>query len=60
MHKYPTNLSDKQLQAEKICLLPQKLKKISVALCFDCILYMLKPGAQWKMPHKYFAPWQNH
>lgn len=60
MHKYPTNLTDKQWQSYKKYAGPQrKIQKIFSALCFDGILYIVKTGVQWRMLPSDFAPWQT-
>ena len=50
MHKYPTNLTDKQQQV---------IKNIRCALFFDGILYIVKTNGQWRIPPSDFAPWQT-
>ena len=51
MHKYPTNLTDKQWQVIKNMLDPkERFRKYSLRSVFDGILYIVKTGVQWRMP----------
>ena len=59
MHKYPINLTDKQWQVIKNMLDPkERFSKYSLRSVFDGILYIVKPGVQWRMLPSDFAPWQ--
>ena len=50
MHKYPTNLTDKQWQVIKNMLDPkERFRKYSLRSVFDGILYIVKTGVQWRM-----------
>ena len=50
MHKYPTNLTDKQWQVIKNMLYPkERFRKYSLRSVFDGILYIVKTGVQWRM-----------
>ena len=58
MHKYPTNLTDKQWQVIKNMLDPkERFRKYSLRSVFDGILYIVKTGVQWRMLPSDFAPW---
>ena len=60
MHKYPTNLTDKQWQVIKNMLDPkERFRKYSLRSVFDGILYIVKTGVQWRMLPSDFAPWQT-
>ena len=60
MHKYPTNLTDKQWQVIKNMLTPkERFRKYSLRSVFDGILYIVKTGVQWRMLPSDFAPWQT-
>ena len=60
MHKYPTNLTDKQWQVIKNMLPPkERFRKYSLRSVFDGILYIVKTGVQWRMLPSDFAPWQT-
>ena len=57
MHKYPTNLTDKQWQVIKNMLDPkERFRKYSLRSVFDGILYIVKTGVQWRMLPSDFAP----
>ena len=57
MHKYPTNLTDKQWQVIKNILDPkERFRKYSLRSVFDGILYIVKTGVQWRMLPSDFAP----
>ena len=60
MHKYPTNLTDKQWQVIKNMLDPkERFRKYSLRSVFDGILYIVKTGVQWRMLPSDFAPRQT-
>ena len=60
MHRYPTNLTDKQWQVIKNMLDPkERFRKYSLRSVFDGILYIVKTGVQWRMLPSDFAPWQT-
>ena len=54
MHKYPTNLTDKQWQVIKNMLDPkERFRKYSLRFVFDSILYIVKPVAVENAPIKF-------